>query len=85
MSSISDLYERSPSTESDPETESMTDFPSETSGDRDFVVSDAETLSPRSFSDYSAENDSADDLSIESVSVALSLMIHLAPLRANIS
>ena len=82
MSSIGDLYERSPSTGSEPETESTTDFPStsessynpsETSGDRDFVVSDAETLSPRSsFSDYSAENDvsdGADDLSIESVSV----------------
>ncbi|KAL4862638.1 hypothetical protein BDV12DRAFT_202852 [Aspergillus spectabilis] len=77
MSSISYLR-RSPSTGSEPETESTTDFPStsessynpsETSGDRDFVVSDTETLSRHSFSD-SAENgisDNTDDLSIESV------------------
>ena len=92
MSSISDLYERSPSTESEPETKSTTDFPSTSESsykpsETSFVVSDAETLSPRSFSDYSTENDisdSADDL-IESVSVALSLMIHPAPLRADIS
>ena len=76
MSSISDLYERSPSTESEPETESTTDFPSTSESsykpsETSFVVSDAETLSPRSFSDYLAENDisdSTDDL-IESVSV----------------
>ncbi|KAL2783010.1 hypothetical protein BJX66DRAFT_330901 [Aspergillus keveii] len=77
MSSISYLR-HSPSTGGDPETESTTDFlsnsensdnPSETSSDRDFVVSDTETLSRRSFSDYSAENgisDNADDISRES-------------------
>jgi hypothetical protein len=85
MSSISYLR-RSPSTGSEPETESTTDFPStsessynpsETSSGRDFVVSDTETLSRRSFSDYSAENginDYADDISIESVNFALSPM-----------
>lgn len=72
---------RSPSTGSESETESVTDLPStsdssynpsETSGDRDFVVSDAEILSPRSSSSYLGENDtsdSADDISIEGVSV----------------
>ncbi|CEL08107.1 hypothetical protein ASPCAL11260 [Aspergillus calidoustus] len=87
MSSISYLR-RSPSMGSEPEMESTTDFsstsqssdnPSETSSDRDFVVSDTETLSRRSFSDYSAENgisDNADDISIESVNSALSPMIH---------
>ncbi|CEL11933.1 hypothetical protein ASPCAL15027 [Aspergillus calidoustus] len=77
MSSISYLR-RSPSTGSEPEMESTTDFsstsessdnPSETSSDREFVVSDTETLSRRSFSDYSTENgisDSADDISIGS-------------------
>jgi hypothetical protein len=87
MSSISYL-QRLPFTGSEPETESTTDFPSpsessynpsETSGDRDFVVSDTETLSRHSFSDYSAENgisDNADDISIENVNSPLSLMIH---------
>ena len=77
MSSISYLR-RSPSTGSEPETESTTDFssessynPSESSGDRDFVASDG-TVSRRSFSDYSAADgisNNADDISIESANV----------------
>ncbi|OJJ52329.1 hypothetical protein ASPSYDRAFT_713488 [Aspergillus sydowii CBS 593.65] len=77
MSSISYLR-RSPSMGSEPETESTTDFSSESSynlsessGDRDFVVSDG-TLSRRSFSDYSAEDgisNNADDISIESAHI----------------
>ena len=77
MSPISYLR-RSPSTGSESKTESTTDFPpegsynpSESSGDRDFVVSDG-TLSRRSFSDYAAEDgisNNADDISIESVNV----------------
>ena len=79
MSSI--RYRRSPSTGSEPETESPTDCPSpsessynpsETSGDRDFVVSDAEILSPCSSSSHSDENDpsdSADDISREDVRI----------------
>lgn len=80
MSSITSPR-RSSSTGSEPETESTADLPStsessynpsETSGDRDFVVSDAEILSPRSSSDYSGENDASDsasDVFIEGVSV----------------
>ncbi|KAJ1713208.1 hypothetical protein NYO67_4602 [Aspergillus flavus] len=68
---------RAPSTGTESETESTTDVPStsessynpsETSGDRDFVVSDAEILSPCSSSGYSGENDtsdSADDISVQ--------------------
>jgi hypothetical protein len=60
-------------------TSESSDNPSETSSDREFVVSDTETLSRRSFSDYSTENgisDSADDISIGNVNFALSLTIH---------
>lgn len=96
MSSVSYLR-HSPSTESEPEAESTTDFPStsessynpsESSGDRDFVVSDTGSSSRRSFSEYSVENDisdNADDISIESVNVCSVPYDTPKPHRADLS